>query len=186
MQEFFKTALFALGATVVLASSTSAKPIKIASNETKRFEFKEGFERRPKDVINTLQDNEVTRFQTMLEGLDQAYDLDDTLKGKGPWTLFAPSDKAFKKIPQDDLQKLFANKKKLKQVLSYHMVQGKYSLADLRKQTSLKTFEGHSVKVSDRKGSIYLDDALMSTADLPCSNGVVHVIDNVIMPPLSK
>ncbi|HMP54656.1 MAG TPA: fasciclin domain-containing protein, partial [Candidatus Melainabacteria bacterium] len=102
MQEFIKTALFALGATVVLASSTSAEPIKIASNETKRFEFKEGFERRPKDVINTLQDNEVTRFQTMLEGLDQAYDLDDTLKGKGPWTLFAPSDKAFKKIPQDD------------------------------------------------------------------------------------
>ena len=186
MRELSRSVILALGAAAVFATSTAAEPIKIASNETKRFEFKEGFERRPKDVINTLKDNEVTRFQTMLEGLDQAYDLDDTLKGKGPWTLFAPSDKAFKKIPQDDLQKLFANKKKLKQVLSYHMVQGKYSLEDLRKKTSLKTYEGHSVKITNRFGNIFLDDAFMSTADVPCSNGVVHVIDNVIMPPLSK
>ncbi|MCA9817235.1 MAG: hypothetical protein KC652_19135, partial [Cyanobacteria bacterium HKST-UBA01] len=86
MRELSRSVILALGAAAVFATSTAAEPIKIASNETKRFEFKEGFERRPKDVINTLKDNEVTRFQTMLEGLDQAYDLDDTLKGKGPWT----------------------------------------------------------------------------------------------------
>lgn len=158
----------------------------IATKQTKVFEYKEGFERRPKDIINTLKDNEVSRFQTMLEGLDQAYDLDNTLKGKGPWTLFAPSDKAFKKIPYEDLQSLFANKKKLKQVLSYHMVKGKFKLEDLRKKTSLKTVEGHSVKVSNRFGNIFMDDSFLSTADVPCSNGVIHVIDRVIMPPLSK
>ena len=164
----------------------SDKKLLLASKFTKRFEFKEGFERRPKDIINTLKDNEVTRFQTLLEGLDQAYDLDDELKNKGPYTLFAPSDKAFKKIPYQDLDKLFANKKKLRQVLSYHIVKGKYNLDDLRKKSRLKSMEGTEIKLTNRYGNIFVDDAFLSTADVPCSNGLIQVIDHVIMPPLSK
>jgi uncharacterized surface protein with fasciclin (FAS1) repeats len=73
--------------------------------------MKQGFERKPKDIINTLTDNEVTAFHIFLDGLDQAFSLDDTLKNKGPFTVFAPSDKAFKTIPADDRQSLWANKK---------------------------------------------------------------------------
>ncbi|MGD9682017.1 MAG: fasciclin domain-containing protein [Candidatus Obscuribacterales bacterium] len=154
--------------------------------KTKRFEYKEGFERRPKDIINTLKDNEVTRFQTLLDGLDQAFSLDNTLKNAGPYTLFAPSDAAFKKIPYEDVQSLWANKKKLKQVLSYHIVKGKFSLDDLRKTSTLKTIEGHTLTIKTQGQDVYADKALITTADVPASNGIVHVIDLVVMPPLSK
>jgi len=154
--------------------------------KTKRFEYKEGFERRPKDIINTLKDNEVTRFQTLLDGLDQAFSLDNTLKNAGPYTLFAPSDTAFKKIPYEDVQSLWANKKKLKQVLSYHIVEGKHSLDDLRKTGTLKTIEGHTLTIKTQGQDVYADKALITTADVPASNGIVHVVDLVVMPPLAR
>lgn len=154
--------------------------------KTKRFESKEGFERRPKDIINTLKDNEVTRFATLLDGLTQAFNLDNTLKNAGPFTLFAPSDVAFKKIPYEDVQSLWANKKKLKEVLSYHVVEGKYSLSDLKKLKTLKTMEGRELSFSTSGMDVFVDKSQILTGDVPCSNGIIHVIDLVVMPPLSK
>jgi uncharacterized surface protein with fasciclin (FAS1) repeats len=121
-----------------------------------------------------------------LDGLQEAYELDKTLKNNGPYTLFAPSDKAFKKLPDADKQSLWANKKKLKQVLQYHIVFGQINEAKLRKGCKLKSLEGHSITITTKDNDVYADKALVTTTDIPCSNGVIHVLDDVIMPPLSK
>ena len=166
--------------------SINPDKMKIAVKQTKRFHYKEGFERAKKNIINTLKDNEVTRFQTLLEGLDQAYDLDEILKNNGYYTIFAPSDKAFKKVESDDLQRLFADKKRLRQVLSYHIVKGKVDLDTLRKKSSVKSIEGRSIKLTNRFGNIFVENAFLSTADVKCTNGIIHVIDNVILPEMNK
>ncbi|MBX9691327.1 MAG: fasciclin domain-containing protein [Cyanobacteria bacterium] len=164
------------------ARDKQAKPL-LAVN-TKKFEFKEGFEKRRKDIVNTLKDNEVTRFQTFLEGLEQSYGLTDIIRGNGPFTVFAPSDKAWDAMPADDRASLFANRKKLHQVLKYMFVKGTYKYDDLKSPTSLKTLEGGSISIQMRRGDLWADKALVTTADVLCTNGVIHVIDTVIMPKL--
>jgi uncharacterized surface protein with fasciclin (FAS1) repeats len=163
-----------------------SKRALLVASKTVQFKEKEGFERRKKDIINTLKDNDVTQFSILLDGLDQAFALDNTLKSNGPFTLFAPNDKAFKKLPDDDRASLWANKKKLKQVLQYHIVRGLYNGASLRKETKLKTEEGHSITLSTRGDDVSVDKAVVTVTDINCTNGVIHVIDDVIMPPLSK
>src|SRR5689334_5583340 len=91
-----------LNGTDAKASSDKSKAIKIAAKTTKYSE-KEGFERKKLDIVNTLKENEVTRFMTLRDGLTQAFELDKTLKGAGPFTFLAPSDDAFKHYPPDDL-----------------------------------------------------------------------------------
>ena len=154
--------------------------------KTEPFKEKEGFERNKKDIINTLKDNDVAQFTTLLDGLQQAYELDKTLKGNGPYTFFAPNDKAFKKMPDDDKQTLWANKKKLKQVLQYHIVFGDLDGKALRTKHTVKTLEGHSITMSTKGNDLYADKSLITVTDIPCSNGVIHILDEVIMPPLSK
>lgn len=193
-------ALFAMTANV---SSADAKPVQKESQKesqkssgngsrrliaahTKRFEYKEGFERRSKDIVNTLKDNEVARFQTLLEGLEQSYGLDNTLKNNGPFTMFAPTDRAWKAMPADDRMSLFANRKKLQQVLSYMVVKGKYDYNYFKEKRELPTLEGGKVTVEMKYGDVWVDKALVQTADIECSNGIIHVIDTVIMPKLKK
>lgn len=184
-----------IGATLTVSCIThaGARPTpaikdgtKIAATKTERYKNKEGFERPTKDIINTLKDNEVTRFATLLEGLVQAFDLDKTLKNKGPYTMFAICDHGFKRMPNDDVMSLFANKKKLRQVLEYTIVEGTFDSDALKKNKKFKTLEGHEITISERGGNLYADDALIQTVDLPCSNGIIHVLDGVAMPPLSK
>lgn len=162
------------------------KRLLAGATKTKKFEYKQGFEKRSKDVINTLKDNEVSRFQTMLEALQNSYGFDETLKNTGPFTVFAADDKAWKKIPQDDLQKLFDNKSKLKQILQYQVVEGKLTSDDLAKKESIKTIEGHEIKLKNKDGDQWADEAQITTADIPCTNGILHVVDLVIMPPLAQ
>ncbi|HEY9734396.1 MAG TPA: fasciclin domain-containing protein [Drouetiella sp.] len=159
---------------------------QLIAAKTQQFVEKEGFERKEKDVINTLKDNDVARFSILLDGLIQAYSLDNTLKNNGPFTIFAPTDKAFRKMPDDDRMSLWANKDKLKHVLQYMVVEGKIKTVDLRKEPTLKTMEGHSMKVTTKGTDIYADKSMILTTDIPCSNGVIHVLDEVIMPPLSQ
>jgi len=162
------------------------KRLLAGAAKTKKFEYKQGFEKRSKDVINTLKDNEVSRFQTMLEALQNSYGFDETLKNTGPFTVFAADDKAWKKIPQEDLQKLFDNKSKLKQILQYQVVEGKLTADDLAKKESVKTIEGHEIKLKNKDGNQWADEAQITTADIPCTNGILHVVDLVIMPPLAQ
>jgi uncharacterized surface protein with fasciclin (FAS1) repeats len=162
------------------------KRLIAGATKTKKFQYKAGFEKRTKDVVNTLKDNEVTRFQTMLEALGNSYGFDDTLKNTGPFTVFAADDKAWKKIPDDDLAKLFANKSKLKQILQYQVIEGKFTADDLLSKESIKTMEGHEIKLKNKDGDLWADEAQVVTSDIPCTNGIIHVVDLVIMPPLAK
>jgi len=156
------------------------------SGKTKTFSQKEGFERKPKDIINTMKDNEIAGFSTMLDGLTQAFGLDKTLKENGPFTFFAVSDADWKKLPQDDKDTLWANKKKLKEVMSYHIVPGIYFEKALTKMTTVKTMEGREMTIEKKNGNLLIDGVLCKTADIPCTNGVMYVLEKVIMAPLSK
>jgi uncharacterized surface protein with fasciclin (FAS1) repeats len=180
--------LIAFGLIVPGVSQASPRPdrLYLIAAKTQQFKEKEGFQRKEKDIINTLKDNDVANFSTLLDGLQQAYELDKTLKNNGPYTIFAPSDKAFQKMPDDDRQSLWANRKKLKQVLQYHIVFGQINSAALRKDPKLKSLEGHSITISTKGGDIYADKSMVTTTDIPCSNGVIHILNEVIMPPLSK
>ncbi|MCC2669222.1 MAG: beta-Ig-H3/fasciclin [Armatimonadetes bacterium] len=120
-------------------------------------------------------------FKTLVTAVKEA-GLVSTLKGKGPFTVFAPTDAAFAKIPKAKLEALLADKKALTAVLTYHVVSGKVMAADVVKLNSAKTVEGSEVKIRVAGGKVKVDDATVVKTDIACSNGVIHVIDTVIMP----
>lgn len=108
--------------------------------------------------------------------------LTETLRGTGPYTVFAPSDDAFKAVPAKTMAELAANKEMLKSVLTYHVVAGKIVSADV-KNASTKTVQGANVALAKSGTFVTVEDAMVTQADVPASNGVVHVIDRVLMPP---
>jgi uncharacterized surface protein with fasciclin (FAS1) repeats len=122
-------------------------------------------------------------FKTLAQALTAA-DLVATLKGAGPFTVFAPTDEAFAKLPAGTLEGLLKDKAKLKKVLLYHVVAGKVTAADVTKLTSAKTVEGSSAKIKVDMGKVKVDGATVVKADVMASNGVIHVIDSVILPPM--
>jgi uncharacterized surface protein with fasciclin (FAS1) repeats len=111
--------------------------------------------------------------------------LADTLRGAGPYTVFAPTDEAFKAVPAKTLAELAQNKERLKQVLSFHVLPGKVMAADV-KSGKLKTVDGASVELSRAGSYLTFDEALVTAADVPASNGVVHLIDKVVIPPAPR
>ena len=113
----------------------------------------------------------------------QAAGLVDTLKGEGPFTVFAPTDEAFAKIPQADLEALLADKDKLTAVLTYHVVAGKVMAADVVSMTSAETVQGSSLTI-DATDGVKVDNAAVTATDIKASNGVIHVIDTVLMPEM--
>jgi len=118
-------------------------------------------------------------FKTLATALGAA-GLVDTLKGKGPFTVFAPTDEAFAKIPKADLEAMLKDKAKLKAVLTYHVVAGKVMAADV-KAGKVKTVQGSELTVSTSSG-VMVDNAKVIKTDIVADNGVIHVIDTVIMP----
>jgi uncharacterized surface protein with fasciclin (FAS1) repeats len=118
-------------------------------------------------------------FNTLVTAVEEA-GLVDTLKSDGPFTVFAPTDEAFAKIPQDQLNALLNDKEMLTKVLTYHVVSGKVMAADV-KAGMVPTVEGSSITVSVSNG-VRVDDAKVIKTDIIASNGVIHVIDTVIMP----
>lgn len=119
-------------------------------------------------------------FTTLVTAV-KAAGLVDTLKGKGPFTLFAPTNAAFAKIPKADLDALLKDKAKLTSVLTYHVVAGKVMAMDV-KPGMVKSVEGTSFKVTESYGKVKVDGALVTKTDIAATNGVIHVIDTVIMP----
>jgi uncharacterized surface protein with fasciclin (FAS1) repeats len=134
-----------------------------------------------KDIVDTAV--AAGQFKTLAAAL-QAAGLVDTLKGKGPFTVFAPTDEAFAKLPKGTLDDLLKpeNKAKLTAILTYHVVPGKVMATDVMKLKEAKTVQGESVKVSTMGGKVMIDNAHVVTTDIAASNGVIHVIDTVIMP----
>ena len=132
-----------------------------------------------KDIVDTAVG--AGTFNTLVTAV-KAAGLVDTLKGAGPFTVFAPTDEAFAKVPKAALNALLADKEKLKQVLLYHVVSGKVMAAKAVTLSSAKTVQGSSAKISVMGGKAMIDNAHIVKTDIECSNGVIHVIDTVIMP----
>jgi uncharacterized surface protein with fasciclin (FAS1) repeats len=133
---------------------------------------------QPKDIVDTAV--AAGTFKSLAAAL-QAADLVQTLKGPGPFTVFAPTDEAFAKIPKADLDALLKNKAKLTAILSYHVFAGNASSADLKQLKDLSTVNGGRIKIDASKG-LKVDNATVVKPDVAASNGVIHVIDTVLMP----
>ncbi|MDW8052548.1 MAG: fasciclin domain-containing protein [Armatimonadota bacterium] len=136
-----------------------------------------------KDIVDTAV--EAGQFKTLVKLVQEA-GLVDTLRGKGPFTVFAPTDDAFAKLPKAQVDALLKDKEALKRVLLYHVAQGKYMAKDVVKQRSLKTMQGQSIRIRVQGNVVRVNDARMVKADIECTNGVIHVIDRVILPPNRK
>ncbi|MGZ8869249.1 MAG: fasciclin domain-containing protein, partial [Thermoanaerobaculia bacterium] len=114
----------------------------------------------------------------------QAADLVETLKGKGPFTVFAPTDAAFAKLPAGTVEMLLLpeNKSKLQAILTYHVVPGSVRASDVVKLTSAKTVNGKALSIASRNGSVRIGGAKLVQTDIAASNGMIHVVDTVILP----
>ncbi len=130
------------------------------------------------DIVDTAVS--AGQFNTLVTAL-KAANLVDTLKQKGPYTVFAPTDAAFAKLPAGALDSLLKDKDKLTAVLTYHVVPGKVMAAQV-KPGAVKTVQGQSLTVSAKDGAVMVDDAKVIKTDIEASNGVIHVIDSVVMP----
>jgi uncharacterized surface protein with fasciclin (FAS1) repeats len=134
-----------------------------------------------KDIVDTAV--AAGSFNTLAKAL-QAAGLVETLKGKGPYTVFAPTDEAFAKLPQATLEDLLKpeNKQKLQRILTYHVVSGRITAAEVVKLQSAKAVSGDTIRIKVEGGTVTVDDAKVVKADISASNGVIHVIDSVILP----
>ncbi len=122
-------------------------------------------------------------FNTLVTAV-KAAGLVDTLKSAGPFTVFAPTDEAFAKLPAATLEGLLQDPAKLKKILLYHVVSGNVMAADVVKIKSAKTVEGSSARITVKGGKVMVDGATVVKTDIACDNGVIHVIDTVIMPKM--
>lgn len=134
-----------------------------------------------KDIVDTAVN--AGKFNTLVTAV-KAAGLVDTLKGKGPFTVFAPTDEAFAKLPDGTVESLLKpeNKEKLVAILTYHVVPGKIMSSDIAGKTSeVKTVQGSNLSVNAKSG-VKVDEATVVSADIAASNGVIHVIDTVVIP----
>jgi uncharacterized surface protein with fasciclin (FAS1) repeats len=132
-----------------------------------------------KDVVDTAIG--AGQFKTLVTAVKEA-GLVDTLKGTGPFTVFAPTDEALAKVPKEKLEALLKDKKALTAVLTYHVVPGKVMAADVVKLDSAKTVQGESLKIVARDGKVTVNGVNVVKTDIVCTNGVIHVIDAVLVP----
>jgi uncharacterized surface protein with fasciclin (FAS1) repeats len=158
----------ALGASLTAGGATarSAAPVAKAGTEG--------------DIVQTAV--AAGHFKTLAKLLTRA-GLVSALQQPGPFTVFAPTDAAFKKVPKKTLNSLLRNKMKLKAVLLYHVVAGKLTAADVVKVSSAKTLDGRDVRIRVSGSNVFVNKAKVTTADVMASNGVIHVVNRVLIPP---
>jgi len=133
-----------------------------------------------KDIVTTAV--EAGSFKTLATALTEA-GLIETLKGKGPFTVFAPTDEAFAKLPKGTVEGLLKDKEALKKILLYHVVSGEVMASDVVKLKDAQTVEGSKVMITVKDGKVMINNANVVKADVKASNGVIHVIDTVLLPP---
>lgn len=140
-----------------------------------------GHEKMKNDIVDTAV--AAGSFNTLASAL-KAAGLVDTLKGPGPFTVFAPTDEAFAKLPAGTVENLLKpeNLEQLKKVLTYHVVPGKVMAADVVKITEANTVQGENLPITVHDGKVMIANAQVTKTDIACSNGVIHVIDNVLLP----
>ena len=136
-----------------------------------------------KDIVDTAVST--GKFNTLAKALGAA-DLVDTLKGSGPFTVFAPTDEAFAKLPAGTVENLLKpeNKGQLVAILTYHVVPGKVTATDVVKLKEAKTVNGKMVDIKTKGDAVMINDAKVTTTDIGASNGVIHVIDKVLLPKM--
>jgi uncharacterized surface protein with fasciclin (FAS1) repeats len=156
---------------VLFASGCSQKAPDNMKNETEKMP--------DKNIVQTAED--AGSFTTLITAI-KAAGLEETLSGKGPFTVFAPTDEAFAALPNGTLDSLLQNKTALTKVLTYHVASGNYTASDIVGMKSIKTLEGSDLQVNTVDG-VKVGDANVTTADIETSNGVIHVIDKVQIPP---
>ena len=162
------TLTVALTAGLMILGNTSA----LASN------CSGGGKAKAKDIVDTAV--EAGSFNTLVTAV-KAAGLVDALKGEGPFTVFAPTDEAFAKLPAGTVEALLQDKEKLTAVLTYHVVPGEYAANDVVSASSLMTLQGSAVSV-DTSSGVKIDAANVLKTDIMTSNGIIHVIDTVIVP----
>ena len=163
--ELKKCAIGTAAALVMTLAASSTTPVKAQT----------------KDIVDTAV--AAGSFKTLAKAL-QAADLVTTLKGAGPFTVFAPTDEAFAKLPAGTLENLLEpeNKAALQRILTYHVVPGKVMAADVVKLRSAKAVSGDALTIATRNGGVTIDNARVVKTDVVAGNGVIHVIDAVILP----
>jgi uncharacterized surface protein with fasciclin (FAS1) repeats len=138
------------------------------------------------DIVETAMAS--SEFKTLVEAV-KAAGLVETLKGSGPFTVFAPTDEAFSKIPKGDLDALLKDKAQLKNVLTFHVAEGKMLASDLEKHTYLRALNGGELRIDANRWHLHrnikVNDANIIKADLIVDNGVCHAIDRVLMPKVA-
>jgi uncharacterized surface protein with fasciclin (FAS1) repeats len=134
-----------------------------------------------KDIVDVAV--EAGSFSTLAAALEAA-GLIDVLKSDGPFTVFAPTDEAFAKLPEGTVEALLADKEKLTAILTYHVVPGKVMASDVVNLSSATTVNGADIEIKTWDGKVMINDATVTAADVSASNGVIHVIDTVILPPM--
>ena len=134
-----------------------------------------------KDIVDTAVS--AGSFQTLVAAV-KAAGLVETLKGPGPFTVFAPTDEAFAKLPPGTVEELLKpeNKEKLTAILTYHVVPGRLMAAQVAKKESTATVNGAVLTIHSEGGAVMVDDARVVKADIECTNGIIHVIDAVVLP----
>ncbi len=169
----------ALGVAATLQASSSVATA-VEKNAENSFRTVAYSTEASMDIVDTAV--KAGSFKTLATAL-KAAGLVETLKGKGPFTVFAPTDEAFAKLPAGTVDMLLKpeNKAKLTAILTYHVVAGKVKAADVMKMKSAKTVQGEMVTIAAKDG-VKVNDAKVTKADIECSNGVIHVIDTVLMP----
>lgn len=123
------------------------------------------------------------KFNTLVAAV-KAAGLVDALSGEGPLTVFAPTDEAFEKLPKGTVESLLKpeNKEKLAAILKYHVVAGKYPASKVLQSDTIKTLQGNSLTVKQEAGAVMIDNAKVVATDVMCSNGIIHIIDTVVLP----
>jgi transforming growth factor-beta-induced protein len=185
MKRYSMFALLLTATALVLAACAPAATPTMAPEPTPMPEPTAMPEPEPADIVDTaIADG---RFTTLVAAVGAA-DLVDTLKGEGPFTVFAPTDDAFAKLPEGTIAELLKpeNKQALTDILLYHVVAGKVMAADVVGLTSATTVLGKDVAVKVDMGNVYINDAQVIITDIETSNGVIHVIDTVILPPADE
>ncbi len=164
---YLKSKVASLILVVAVAVVMAMPPVSAADNHEK------------KDIVDTAV--AAGNFKTLATALEAA-GLIETLKGQGPFTVFAPTDEAFAKLPAGTVESLLKDKEKLTQILLYHVVPGAVMAKDVVKLKSAKTVQGSSVKINAKGGKVMVDNANVIKTDIAATNGVIHVIDTVIIP----
>ena len=139
----------------------------------------QGYEAPKADIVETAV--AAGSFNILAKAIEAA-GLVETLKGEGPFTVFAPTDEAFAKLPAGTLDALLADRERLTKVLTYHVVPGRITSAEVAGLESANTVNGKSPRVAAKDGAVRIDDATVTQADIAASNGVIHVIDAVLLP----